>query len=705
MPTGPLFKRSSQLASICIVLNLLVVSPTFAQISADRCVVPPDIRDPILHEISGELALQHVQLLAVNRIRPVEEYTDTFFETTYLRDMAQRYGLSDVRVDYFPAGQIWVPEEAELWMLEPERKKMSSLTMVPAALAGGSGNADVETEVVYVGYGRPQDYAGKNVHGKIALGNASVGAIFSTAVERYGAVGVLGTGSAGVSGNYPGYTLDQIGWQSARRDTEGSGFGFVLSLRQFTELRDLLEGGVRVVMRAQVRARSVPYRMNVVSAAIPGTDPEAGELIHVAHAFERIATPGANDNCTGVATILEIGRTLATLIARGELEPPRRTIRFLWVPEISGSRAFMYANPELQDRLIAAMNYDMVGEDLELTDSYLRMKMTPDSRPSYLNDLLGSLLRYVDQTDIRTQTGNNAPFNYRMVPFISNSDHIVFLSAGIPAMQFNHWTDNFYHSSADRVEVSDPTEMKRTGFMGAAGFYYLANAGPEEARDLAWEAASNGEAWMAEVGRQSARLLDADATLIHDRHKAAQTKVTGAFERARGAVRSVLDLSDAADVQSLLERLTGSLEAVRDAQSAKLQALYEERCQALGVGPRRIALTDRERAYGQMVPRKKYKFYSEEYRTAAARVNEFLPADNVVRGPAGTEIEWSIDGTRSILDIYNLIRAEYGNVTTNNTDWKFAYVVTPDTPDVELESIAANILAMERAGLVEITRR
>jgi len=698
-------ERCTALLSTVVLVSALFTSAASAQVSADRCVVPADIRDPILHEVSGELALQHVQMLAVNRIRPVEEYTGTFFETTYVSELAERYGLSDVRVDYYPSGEIWVPEEAELWMVEPELKKMSSLTMVPAALASGSASGDVEAEVVYVGYGRPEDYAGKDLTGKIALGNASVGRIFGPAVDRFGAAGVLGTGSAGTGGDYPGYTLDQIGWQSARRSGQGGGFGFVLSLRQFSELRDLFEAGVRVVMRAHVRTQYVPYRMNVVSSAIPGTDPEAGELIHVAHLFERIATPGANDNCTGVATILEIGRVLAELIEQGELEPPRRTIRFLWVPEISGSRAFMYANPELQDRLIAAMNYDMPGEDLELTDSYLRMKMTPDSRPSYLNDLIGSLLRFVDQTDIRTQTGNNAPFNYRMVPFISSSDHIVFLSAGIPAMQFNHWTDNFYHSSADRVEVSDPTEMKRVAFMGAAGFYYLANAGADEARELAWEVAANGEQWIAEVSRQSARLLSADASAIHERHKAAQNKVNGAFERARGSLRSVLDLSDAPAVNSLLERLTGTLEAVRDAQSAKLEAVYSEQCETLGVRPQRITLTDAEQRYDRLVPRVLYRYYSEEYRAAAAKVSQHVPMDRRIRGLAGTEIAWSIDGERSIMDIYNLIRAEYGNVTTNSSEWKFAYVVTPDTPDIDLEAIAANILAMEQAGLVEISRR
>jgi hypothetical protein len=676
-----------------------------AQISADRCLVPARIRNAILNEFSGELALQHVQILAANRIRPEQEFNDSFFETTYLEELAERYGLSEVTVDYFPSGETWMPEEADLWMIEPVRKKIASLTMVPAALASGSMNADVEAEVIYVGAGRPADYEGRDLAGKIVLGNSSVGSVFSRAVNQYGAAGALGTGSAGVSRNTAGYSLDQIGWQSVRPTAEAGGFGFVLSLRQFNELRDYAERGTRIVVRARVRTRRVPYRMNVISAEIPGSDPSAGELIFVAHAFERISTPGANDNCSGVATILEIARTLENLIQTGVLPQPLRTIRFLWVPEISGSRAFMYKYPELEERLLAAMNYDMPGEDLELTDSYLRMKMTPDSNPSYLNDLIGNLLQFVDQTEIRTQTGNNSPFNYRLVPFISASDHTVFLSAGIPAMQFNHWPDNFYHSSADHVGVSDPTEMKRTGFIGAAAFYYIANAGSEEALDLAWEASSNGEKWMAEVTRQSIRLLETGPEEIHERHKAARNKVTGAFNRARGGVESVLQLSDEPAVAEMIEHLVEGLETVRDAMGRKVETIYTERCSDLGISVRPITLSDQERTYAQMIPRKAYRYYTDEYRAASARLNEFLPREARIRGLAGSEVPAFINGSRSILDIYNAVRAEYGNVTTGSNEWKFAYVVTPETGDISLEAVAAYILAMEEAGMVEITRR
>ena len=438
-----------------------------AQPGADRYVVPATIRNAVLNELSGEQAHLHVQMLAGNRNRPASEYQEAFFETTYLRDMAKQYGLSDVQVDFFEGGETWDAEEGDLWLIEPMKRKIASLEMVPAALASGSTNAEVETGVVYVGAAREADFAGKEVKGKIVLGNASVGAVFNAAIPR-GAIGVLGIGSPGLNANAAGYNLDQIGWASVRTRADRQGFGFALSLRQFTELQRFFERGQKVVMRAHVRSKTYPGRMNVVSATIPGTDPTAGELMLVAHSFETVATPGANDNCTGVGTIMEVGRTLARLIRDGTLPRPRRTIRLLWGPEISGTTAFMFENAELQDKLIAALNFDMTGANPKTTDTYLRMKMTPDSRPSYLNALVGNLLLFADQTEILTQQGANAQFNYRMAhlaAITSGSDHSVFLAAGIPAMQFNYWPDNFYHSSEDRVAHAGPhrVEARRRG--------------------------------------------------------------------------------------------------------------------------------------------------------------------------------------------------------------------------------------------------
>jgi aminopeptidase YwaD len=707
-------KRSFVLLSLTIL-----VSAVLAQIPPDRCLVPPAIRNPIIQEFSGEQAYLHVQMLSATRDRQPAEYQNEFFETTYLREQAALAGLTDVLVEFFPTRDVWDAEEGDLWLVQPVRKKIGSLNQVPSSLASGSMNADVEAEVVYVGAGREADYAGKDVTGKIVLGSGSVSSVFNAAVNQRGAAGALGTGSAGVSGNAAGYSLDQIGWASVSPKPDKGGFGFALSLRQFNELRNYAERGDKIVVRAHVRAKTYPGKMNVTSASIPGTDPKSGDLMFVAHAFETISKPGANDNCTGVGTILEIGRTLARLIREGTLPRPRRTLRFLWGNEISGSTAFMNKHPELQDTLLAALNFDMTGANPKTTDSYLRIKMTPDARPSFLNDLVANLLRFVDQAEIRTSQGANAPFNYRLAPLAaitSGSDHTVFLAAGIPAMQFNYWPDNFYHSSEDRIVYVDPTELKRVGVTAACAFYYLANAGATEARDLAWEAAANGDQWIAEVTRQSIRLLGTDPKKINDQYKAAQNKVVGAFARTKGGLESVKRLAAAPEVDAFVGMLVAGLQADRDTAAKRLESVYRARCLELGVKPSPMTLTDAERSYAQLVPRRKFKVYSEEAQklAQAQRQAQAGPpaAAGTTSGPqpprlpgfAATSVNYFIDGRRSILDIYNAVRAECGNLQVGGTESKFAYVLGPEYPDVDLETVAAAIRALEKSGVVEITK-
>jgi hypothetical protein len=334
------------------------------------------------------------------------------------------------------------------------------------------------------------------------------------------------------------------------------------------------------------------------------------------------------------------------------------------------------------------------------------MKSTPDSCPSYLNDLIANLLLCVDQTFIRTQWGTNSQFNYRLCPFISGSDHTVFLAAGIPAMQFNYYGDNFYHSSEDRSKHVDPTEMKRVGFMAAAGFYYLATAGAQEAQDLAWESAANGEKWMAEVSRQSIILLQDHVEKIHPGYEAARNKIEGAFLRAQGNLMSVTDISDAEEVAALLVQLTESLESSRENHEVRLTNVYRTRCATLEVEPREISLTEQEELYLHLVPRKLYPVYTEDYKTRNENVQKHMPK----KGPrmpylARFEIPILIDGKRSMLDIYRIVRAAYGFVNTRSDEFKYAYVIAPSAPDVKLQSVVDYITAMEKAGLVEIEEK
>jgi hypothetical protein len=67
-------------------------------------------------------------------------------------------------------------------------------------------------------------------------------------------------------------------------------------------------------------------------------------------------------------------------------------------------------------------------------------------------------------------------------------------------------------------------------------------------------------------------------------------------------------------------------------------------------------------------------------------------------------VNYFIDGRRSILDIYNAVRAECGNLQVGSTESKFAYVLGLEYPDVALETVVSIIQNLEKLGTVEIVK-
>ncbi len=84
---------------------------------------------------------------------------------------------------------------------------------------------------------------------------------------------------------------------------------------------------------------------------------------------------------------LEMGRTYIRLVKEGKLPPPKRTIHFLWVPEISGTNAWLNKHTDLAKRIIADLNFDMEGLRLSTSASAWVLHRTPDTFPTFLNDL------------------------------------------------------------------------------------------------------------------------------------------------------------------------------------------------------------------------------------------------------------------------------------------------------------------------------
>lgn len=110
------------------------------------------------------------------------------------------------------------------------------------------------------------------------------------------------------------------GWVMIKGDSEK--FGFSISQKKGSYLRNILRQGKKIIVRAKIDSRlytddTLPY----VVGSIKGTEIEGEEVLVAGHMFEW----GANDNCSGSSAILEAVGTLSELIRSGILPKPKRT--------------------------------------------------------------------------------------------------------------------------------------------------------------------------------------------------------------------------------------------------------------------------------------------------------------------------------------------------------------------------------------------
>ena len=252
--------------------------------------------------------------------------------------------------------------------------------------------------------------------------------------------------------------------------------------------------------KRSVRAGQHAGAYQVVTATLPGGDPgRRGEEItfscHLDH-----PRPGANDNASGCAAILEVARTFHTLVREGRIPPPARTLRFVWPPEIEGTVALLNARPQLAARIKGAIHLDMVGGGPE-TKAVFHVTRGPASLPSFIYDVAEALGEFVNRETDAFAAGRPADYPLvapeggkealaaQMAELTLGSDHQVYAdsSFGIPALYFNDWPDRYIHTSADTAAHVDPTKLRRAAFLAAAAGYVLASAGPDDAASL-WEA-------------------------------------------------------------------------------------------------------------------------------------------------------------------------------------------------------------------------
>ena len=487
-----------RLVTIGILLAwMLTVAPPAASQPAPAknsvaYLVPQPVFEAIAGDYSGERALDNVRgITQFHRIQASPGFTQA---REWVVERLKSYGITDVEVEKFPSDgrtrysthvgpMAWTVREGELWVEAPFHERLCRFTDQPVCLSTLSNGGEWRGEAVDVGDGTgATSYQGRDVRGRIVFASGYAGAVHREAVIRRGALGVVIYPAPDDRPEHSDLVRYNGLWVQAD-EKEKATFGFQISHRQWEKLRPLVAAG-KLVLRAKVDAELHPGALEVTSAYLRGSDP-AKEVILVAHLDHYKF--GANDNASGSASLVEIARTVKALLDQKKIPPLTRTLRFLWVPEHFGTVAWLVKHPEISQRAIAALNLDMVGEDLFKTNSRLNISRTPDSLPSFLNDLVENVAEQVEGADLASPNGSRHLFHWRMTPYSAGSDHDMFNdgSVGVPAVQFGHWPDWTHHTNEDAVDKVDSTTLRRVGVLAAASAVWLATAGDDEVMKLA----------------------------------------------------------------------------------------------------------------------------------------------------------------------------------------------------------------------------
>jgi len=426
-----------------------------------------------------------------------------------------------------------------------------------------------------------------------------------------------------------------------------------------------------------VETKEYPGKLEVVTGLIPGTDRSEQELLLVAHLFEGIAKQGANDNLSGVACTLETGRTILELVKKGVIKKPRRSIRFLWVPEFSGSSAYVKKHPDEMEHVFAGINMDMVGENLFKTRSIFYLSRSAWARPTFFNDIIqefAELTREMNNNGVSPYYGKLAlqiasplgaqhPFLLNIIGFDSGSDHMVFSNSNvkIPMVFFNCWPDDFYHSNLDTPDKCDPTQLKRVAFIAAVSAITATRAKLEDARTFAALSAGKGRRRIAAKYEYSVNLIQtAEAADLYTAYKKAAITMEQSYKHEIANLKTIqLIAEDDKDAIRSIEIESANFNNEMKASLKSLNEFYKFWCREHSIKPQKLGLAPEEEKMSKLIPTKKAKGMVAQMEVD---MDSGLPESHeVFKYPyAAWELANFIDGKRTMLEIAQAVLAECG---------------------------------------------
>lgn len=625
-------------------------------------------------------------------IRDAAQYIGSFLDKCGIeREIMSFPAVSGVKWWSQESFHEWGIKDAELVLLEDgKRQRLCSFQGTKTSVIQRSAptpQGGATTSIVYVENATdPKSYEGLDVAGKLVFSRGNVTEIAELAVDRLGALGIV---VDTLRENPP--VRERLDMPDGRQyigfwpsdATKHKALGFVLSPRQGEALRKMFLSGKKE-LKAYARVDSAFYEgtMQVVSAVIPGeTDEEVVATAHLCH-----PEPSANDNASGSGTLMEAVRTLQRLVQDGRLPKPKRTIRFLWLPEMTGSYAYLATHEDKIGKTVACINLDMVGENQDLCKSTFIVEKPPLALPGFGGDLAEAILHLLTK-EVPNYADNHwlSLFRWTVSPFSGGSDHYIWAdpSVGVTCPMLIQWPDKFYHTSEDTIDKVDPKMLWVAGTITASYLYIAATATSQDAAYLAGEmatrfgteadlsltgvleqarkalaearAGANGDADLPVVVAKARRKIELRADFLAERKKA----------NIESLSRLVSDCEVSAHAKKAaslhVENTAGFLKAKTLANLARLAGLSTAAELPPPWEPPATEATEKAKA---LVLERAYrgpfsgiaKETVEEYEAAAKAFSEKYKGP----APSGAFLQYWADGRRTLSEIADLLERETG---------------------------------------------
>jgi aminopeptidase YwaD len=392
-------------------------------------------------------AMEHIRHLSVDigpRVAGSEEERET---ALHLERLLTRYGY-EVEMQEFG-----IPDRLEGSLTLPGDGNRELVIRI----AVGSGITDeegVNAPLVDAGLGRAEDFPA-DTPGKVALIQRGGFTFYEKAknAEEAGAVGVI--------------LYDNVdALVPVSPSLGGNEVSIPVVAVTKVEGEALLEAMQSAEVAASLTVQSFGNQtsQNVIAVKPPKRNKgkDTGIVYVTAHYDSVPQAPGANDNASGTAVLLELARIMKGL-------PTDQEVRFVFfgAEEIGlvGSRYYVsQLSSEEVERSLANFNMDMVGTKWEpATQLYVNVVDGEPNRVWQFASAAGERL------------GNDSLFLNQG----GSSDHVAFYEAGIDAANFirrepvTARLEPWYHTPEDTIDKIDPDRLEQAGHLVGAAVYDL----------------------------------------------------------------------------------------------------------------------------------------------------------------------------------------------------------------------------------------